>query len=235
MYKFIFNNKNSYEDMKSVVVGAINFPMIREKTELIPIAGRKEGSLAIKTGEYDDLKLTLPMKLIDTTRLEGLKVEIQEWLEDIKDNKLYFMDNPMKCYKVKTVEYKEITPKMGYQANYTITFICEPFIKSTMERYKTIAKGARIENFGFIESEPIIKLTLPSSPQTIIININDREFQLKEVSGNIEINTPLLQVTGGKAFKSVGHFPILTKGLNTINWTGNITKFEILPNMNFRG
>lgn len=235
MYKFVFNNKNSFEDMKSVVIGQVNFPMIREKTESINISGRKQGSLTIKTGEYDDLKLSLKLKLVNMDRYEAFKVEVQEWLENIKDNKLFFMNNPQYCYIVKIVEYDSIAPKLGQQAVYNITFICEPFMKLTHDDKRIIQKGSKVQNIGFLDCEPIINLTLPNSPQTIQIDINGEEFRIDGAEGNITINTPLLQIIGEKHFKSIGNFPTLKKGVNTINWTGNITKFEIIPNMLFRG
>ena len=124
---------------------------------------------------------------------------------------------------------------MGYQATYDIKFTLEPFLKLTHEKMINIKNGSKIKNIGFIDSEPIIKLTLPNDPQNIQIDINGDVFQINQARGVIEIDTALFRVAGEERFKTIGNWPALKKGVNIISWTGNITKFEILPNFLFRG
>lgn len=236
MIKFIFNNKNSFDDMDCIVVGTISYPFIKEEVEIIAVEGRKAGSLTEKTGNYKDLELTMTLKLIDLDDFEGKNIRIQDWLENITDNKLYFINNPSKSYIVKTVNYIDITPSGGYEAKFNVTFVCEPFLKSTREYPIEInINGDNIINYGYIESEPTIKLSLPTTKQNIQLDINGRTFEVKEVYGDIEINSSLMQIKGENNFRSVGNFPSLDKGNNVITWIGDINKFEIEKNTLWRG
>lgn len=234
MIKFIFNNKNSFDDMDCTVVGAITYPFIKEDINIIEVEGRKAGSLTEKTGNYQDLKLSITLKLINLKNYYGFNIRIQDWLENIKNNKLYFIDNPSKSYIVKTVDYTDITPSGGYEAKYKITFICEPFLKLTREEKNIINKGDKIYNGGYIESEPIIRLSLPENKQNIQLDINGRTFEIREVYGDVEINSSLMQIKGENNFRSIGHFPTLDKGNNIITWIGDINKFEIEKNTLWR-
>lgn len=234
MIKFIFNNKNSFDDMDCIVVGTISYPFIKEDVEFIEVEGRKAGSLTEKTGNFTDLKLSMTLKLVNMKNYNGSSSRIQEWLESIKNNKLYFVDNPSKSYIVKTVNYTDITPVGGYEAKFKVTFVCEPFLKLTRETKIEIKKGDKVYNGGYIESEPIIRLSLPNTQQNIRIDINGRTFEIREVYGDVEINSSLMQIKGENNFRSIGHFPTLDKGNNIITWIGDINKFEIEKNTLWR-
>ena len=151
MINFVFNNKNSFEDMNCIVVGQLTLPIVREEIELIEIEGRKGGSLTERTGNYPALVIGTKLRLVN---MEDYKIKIREltkWLNDIEDNRLYFIDNPMKCYKVKYVEFTEIQGRNTQEANFSVKFICNPFIYYTNEQMQVVEKnGDNIYNDGFI-------------------------------------------------------------------------------------
>ena len=75
MINFVFNNKNSFEDMDCIVVGQLTLPIVREEIELIEIEGRKGGSLTEKTGNYKDLIIPMKLKLVN---MEDYKIKRSE-------------------------------------------------------------------------------------------------------------------------------------------------------------
>lgn len=235
MIKFIFNNKNSFEDMKCLVVGQVSLPLIQEVVENIEVEGRKQGSLTKKTGNYKDITIKMTLKFIEMQEFNKYKQRIQDWLTNVTDNKLYFEDNKNKCYIVKNVNLSAITPKNGYQATFDVEFICEPFLKETNQDFIQVNKGDKIINLGYIQAEPIIKLTLPDSPTDITLNINESQFEIRQVQGKIKIDSSLFIIETENEIKTIGNLPILQLGENTINWSGTINKFEIKPNILYRG
>lgn len=235
MLKFVFNNKNSFDDMDCTIVGEVEYPLVAQDKESITIEGRKSGSLTKLTGNYKDLTVSLKLKLIDMKDYKAKVDRIQKWLESISNNKLYFSDNQTKCYLVKYVNFTTITPKNGYQANFEIEFICEPFMAFTNEKIQIVKNGQKLMNYGCESSEPMIKLLLPNETQNIQLEINDEVFTLKNASSAVMIDSQLFIVAGVDGMKTVGNFPKLKAGVNEIKWIGNIIRFEILQRTLLRG
>lgn len=234
---FIFNNRDCYEDMKCIVIGQITLPTVSEDIELIEVEGRRSGSLKIRTNNFKDLKFSLKLRLIN---MEDYKIKIRElteWFENIKDERLFFLDNPLKCYKVKYVRFSDITGRNIQEANFQVEFICNPFMYYTNTHEIEVSNNDIVYNEGYIESEPLIKLHLPTSPQNITLNVNGNEFQIKNVSEYVEIDSELFRVTDKQNMfvTNIGNFPALKKGENTITWNGNINKFIMDKRVLLRG
>lgn len=239
MNNFNFNRKNSFYDMKLGIVGSVTLPIIKETTEIIEVENRSTGSLTIKTGHYKDVEISLKLKLLDTTNYKDKIRQLNEYFEEIKDNRLWFYDYPQKCYRVKYVEFENIEKAHRKYGLFTINFICEPFMYLSKENSVIISNGDKIANIGDLEGEPILKLTLPNNKQNISIMFNGEEIQFREVSDYLEVNTPLLVAVDDTKHsvtsKMIGEFPKLIKGENTISWTGIINKFELIKNTRFKG
>ena len=59
---------------------------------------------------------------------------------------------------------------------------------------------------------------------------------LKEVSNWVEIDSKIMTVTDSLGnVDNAGSFPEMKLGINSIKWTGTVTKFEIIKRELFRG
>lgn len=237
MNKFYFNQRNSFYDMDLGIVGSVSLPIIREDIENIEVENRREGSLTLKTGNYPDLKWSLNLKLLKTDNYKERIYQLNKWFTHIKDNRLYFEDYPQKCYKVKDIKFKDIDKQHRLFAIFSIDLICEPFMYLTREDSITVSNGMKVNNIGDLYAYPIFKLSLPNTKQNLSILFNDSEFQLRNVSGDIEVNTSRMAIKSSTnpTVKMIGDFPILKEGINTISWSGNINKFELIKNSVFLG
>jgi len=236
---FWFNGRNSFS-FGIGIIDKVEYPVIQEEIELIPVEGRKKGSLTRKTGNYKDLQFDLNLKIFDIKRYKDRQREVNLWLNDIKDNRLFFDDYREKCYKVKNVICDKISDEKQANAILKVTFNCEPFLYKTEEYWQTIiTNNYDIFYIGDLEGSPNLKLTLPSSTQNISLIINGEEIQLKSVSDFIYIDSELIEILDNNnqsiSNKMIGNFPTLRNGYNKISWIGNIEKIEILNNTIFVG
>lgn len=240
MANFTFNNKHNFEDMDCMIVSPIAFPVAIEEVEEEVVDGSVIGALTRHTGTYNDITIKVALQLMNiNTYEEDYKEKIQEiteWLFDVTDNRLIFDDNTERCYLVKRIEIDDFKDYKKFYSRFTVSFICQPFLRYSYETIKEIVNGELIYNNGSIESKPYIELELPSEDSNIQITVNDDTFQINNASGNVTIDCLLLNCTNEKGnLRTIGEFPTLVKGNNTITWTGTINKFKIKNNFMFRG
>lgn len=238
MNTIFFNRLNCYEDLSCILLTGYDIPVTCEDIENINVDNRRQGSLTIKTGNYKDLELNLTFRLVNYINLgENIK-KIINWISDIKDNRLYFSNRVDKVYLVKNAVISNFKNDNKLFQEFSINFICEPFMAFPVELIEEVNNNSMILNKGDIVSDPILKLTLPSSEQTIQLTINSETLELRNVSNYIEINSQLFLVTGAEgesqSIKMYGDFPVLNPGYNSISWNGNIVKFEIQKNTRFK-
>lgn len=231
--KFIFNKRNSFDDMGLAVLKGVEDPITEEEVENIPVERRKNGSLTRRTGNYKDLIVTRTVKLLDMEDYEVKKRKLNKWFDEIVDNRLVFENQPNKAYIVKNVKIGSLKRTEYHYSSFDITFVCEPFIKDRNNNFIDVVNGSKILNNGDFESEPDITFT-STTIQNIQISINGRTFQVNAVSGEVKISSSLLQVTGASVIRTIGDFPSLDIGENTIIYTGNITNFKLKPNKLYR-
>ena len=242
MANFTFNNKHNFEDMDCIIVSPIAFPVAIEEVEEEVVDGSIIGALTRRTGTYNDITIKVALQLMNiNTYDEDYKEKIQEiteWLFDVTDNRLIFDDNTERCYLVKRVEITEFEDYKKFYSRFTVSFICQPFLRYCCEPTYEINKGQVIFNNGSVESRPYIELELPDTEANIQIVINDNILQINNAKGNVIIDCLLLTCSNEEGnLKTVGDFPalVLSKGYNSISWTGTINKFKIKNNFMFRG
>lgn len=232
--RFHFNYKKNYSDLKLLVKSTINFPLSNEEVESVEVEGRN-GSLTINKGTYKDKLIDLDIAVLATTDFWECLEEIDEWLTNIKDNRLIFTDRPDKAYIVKRVEKGNLAQQLHLCGEGKITFICEPFLVSTNETMKDITNLSSYYYSGNMQGECYIKITGSGNIQ---LAINGETIQLKNVVNGVEIDSKYMTCKGfdgaNKTLDMVGDFPTLEKGINTITKQGTITKLEILPRTVFR-
>ena len=231
---FIFNSTNS-KDLNVVVLEGPPTEINNEEYEEVEVEGRS-GKLIIKKGTYPDLnkKFIVSLLVDETEDIYNLQDDITNWLFDIKDNKLIY-DDLFKCYLVKRVICSEILTSFEELGDFEIEFICEPFKYLVDERYINPKNNSNIYYQGTAPGEPNIKIYGSGNIQ---LTINDETVQINNVNQYVELDSKLLLcLNSDKTSKSrdmIGHFPLLTRGSNTISWTGSISKVEILPRTAFK-
>lgn len=239
MNNLYFNNKSAYDDLDLVIVNSINYPFIAENIETVEVEGRKDGNLTIKTGNYKDININVNFRIIKLNNYKNRIRSITMWLTNIKNNVLYFDDYREKCYKVKYCKLTNIADSGFKTADFQANFVCEPYIYKNNEQELLIANNSEFYYDGDLESYPIIELELPTTQQNISITIGPHEFQLREVSEYVKINSKLMNITDKNNLslskKMIGNFPYLELGYNYISWTGTINKFTLNKNTIYRG
>lgn len=239
MNNLYFNNKSAFDDFDLVIVNAIEYPFVQEIIEKVDIEGNRNGYLTIKTGQYQDMKISVTFRLIKMDNYKNRMREINLWLNDIGDNCLFFDDYREKCYKVKVCNINPIKDLNFTSADFGVEFELFPFVFKNDEYYQTVENNSEIYYEGDIESEPIIKLQLTDSEQNISLFIGEQEIQLKNIKGTVIINSEKKLITDetkrSLSKKMIGNFPILNKGKNNISWIGNINEFSIFKNTIFKG
>lgn len=206
-----------------------NYPSIsitNEEYEEIKVEGRS-GSLIINKGTYPDKKIPFTFTIL-SPQLEIDFERVYEWLTEIEDNRLIFGRND-RCYKVKKVVFGDIQKEFRTIGQFDITFLCEPFTQD-LERtvLELTSSGFKINYTGNAPGDTLIKVYGTGNIQ---LTINGETIQINNVNNYVEIDSDLLQVRNqdktSKDNDTSGDFILLEKGINTISYTGNVTKIVI--------
>ena len=230
---FYFNN-NSSESFKVILSDFPELPFVQEEIKSVEVGG-KDGTLTKRTGKYKDLLISLECELLDIENYNEAIRNINNWLSEIEDNRLFFLDNPSKCYKVKKVTTGNIKNELNIYGAFTIEFTCYPFIYSTEEYEIEISNKSEFYYSGDIETYP--RIILSGCRGDIQITINDITTQFNSADGEIVIDYPQALDKEGVSITNsmIGKFPKLIKGINSIFWTGTIQGVRIKENALYRG
>ncbi|WP_085829074.1 distal tail protein Dit [Clostridium massiliodielmoense] len=224
MYGFEFNNK--YSKDLGIYIGK-RPPILKAEKVIkhIEVPGRS-GTLTEDTGAYKNIELTFECTIKDTD-VEEKTILLNNWLDGSGILKLDYLANFF--FKVKEVKF-EGTDVDYITGDFTVTFVCDPFKyyidNSTIE----IKKPTIIYSPEFtVESEP--KVTIFGQGD-ITLNINNNSIKLKDVQDHITLDSTIQECykdTQNCNNKMCGEFPLLVEE-NKINWNGNVSKVEIIPN-----
>lgn len=222
-----FNNKNSLYDFGLGIVDMPNLPIANEKVEY-------ENGFTIRTDEFEDIELPIKFTKRDIDSIIDYIDDIVDWLTNIKNEKLVFSFMPDKYYIVKNVNIENITRNYYKYNTIEIVFILEPF-KYLHENVIEQTSSFDINYNGTYKGKPNIKIYGTGNIQ---LTINNEIIQINNINNYVELDSKLyLCLNSDRTSKTrdmIGHFPILTKGINNIKWTGNISKIQILPRTAFR-
>lgn len=236
MNYFIFNNKNSLEDMNLGIVGNSIRPRPQEVTEVEEVEGRKQGALVYKTGSYKDLVIKRKLRLLSFNNYEVETLKIMNWLTNIEDNRLIFKDYKEKCYKAKYVIISDFEDYRGGNVDFDVTFYCEPFLFNTNELDIEVLNGGSIFSDSDLEAEPTIKISLPAIEGNIQVSIGSKSLTINNVKNELIIDCQLQKaICEGIEVKTIGDFPTITQGYNTISWIGTVNSLKINKNSIYRG
>lgn len=233
MNYILFNGKHSYFDL-GLKLETPSIPSINEEVESIKVEGRN-GNLTIKKGNYMDRIIDLKFSSVrkvdeDIESFFNRIDDINLWLEDIDSNDLIIYLRPNKKYVVKSINKDILNIKNYNIVEINIEFTCEPFMYELNEKYVELTKNECIHNCGSVKCEPNIKIYGNGNIQ---LTVNNETVQINNVNEYVELDSKLLLcLNKDKTSKSrdmIGHFPLLAKGSNNINWIGNVSKVEVLP------
>lgn len=203
-----------------------SIPIANEEYEEQPVEGRS-GNLIINKGTYPDKKIPFTFTIL-SPRIDIDFEKVYEWLTEIEDNRLIFGRGD-RCYKVKKVIFGNIQKEFRSIGEFDVIFLCEPFTQDLTKTTHEITKsGFKINYNGNAPGDTLIKVYGSGNIQ---LTINGETMQISNVNNYIEIDSDLLQVRNqdgtSKDNDTLGDFVLLTKGENTISYTGSVTKIVI--------
>lgn len=203
-----------------------SIPITNEEYEEIQVEGRS-GSLIINQGTYPDKKIPFTFTIL-SPQLEIDFERVYEWLTEMEDNRLIFGRND-RCYKVKKVVFGDIQKEFRTIGEFDVTFLCEPFTQDLDKIVHEITKsGFKINYNGNAPGDSLIKIFGTGNIQLIV---NGETMQINNVVDYVEIDSNLLQVRNqngtSKDNDTSGDFILFEKGINTISYTGSVTKIVV--------
>ncbi|KOA76592.1 phage tail component [Clostridium botulinum] len=228
MYSFNFRNKDSFKDFGIAVKTRPAIPMPQRRVQYETIPGRN-GSLTIDDETYDDITITIDCNFL-TNEMRNKAIEIKHWLMGGQD-KLILSDATDKFYMAQAVNKIDITQTLRVLGSFPIIFNCKPFMYyfSGLDTITVTSPKIIYSPEFVVKSEP--KITVYGQGD-ITLNINNNSIKLKNVQDYIVIDSVIQECyknTQNCNNQMYGEFPLLIEE-NKINWNGNVSKIEIIPN-----
>ena len=198
-----------------------------KKVEVIEVEGRS-GTLTITDDSYKNIEKTMTCKLKGNENVDIISL----WLYDCK--KITFSNRPDRYYKARLKSRIDFERSLKNNRSFSATFDCQPFGYLIDNDIITVSNN----NFSFMGkgtywSEPIIKVY---GSGTVNLTINNTQMTLKDINGYIIVDTEKKRTHKDLTIlnnKKVGDFPTLSYEINTVSWSGSVTKIEITPNWRY--
>lgn len=230
MLSLYFNNRNSKDDLNLIIEEKPSIPSPEKNVIKTEVEGRN-GSLVEDLGTYKEIEININFSLFDINNLNNSLRQIKQWLiGTINDKKLTFSDDLDYFYKVTNVKIGDIAKTLEILGRFTVTFTCEPFLYSKDGlNIITLLTAGNINNHG-VTSLPIITIYGNGS---ITLGWNDKEIVLTNIINYVTIDSQMMNCYKDSTLMNSnmsGDFPKLQEGINNINWTGNVTRIDIIPN-----
>lgn len=222
MHNVYFKNKSTHDfNLVTKSIGRRKRAQEKVERESIPY---RNGDLVTHTGFYENYIRQMEFSSVEPLELK----DIYEWLDGYGKMRTDLDKNGFFLASVDNlIENDSDGPVID---TLTIDFNVEPFFYlNSGDDLLTFTSKPTLLNVGTVESEPLITIY---GSGNIRLNVNSQFVDLKNVSGSITMDTKnkvCYRDTLNMGRNMVGEFIIFNKGKNTINWTGNVTKIEILP------
>ena len=195
--------------------------MQTQKTVVIP---NRVEPLFEDSREFSPITINAVLGITDKSKIDG----IYSWLHGEGD--LILSNDLGKFYKATC--YSEIMPQYmsARFGKIPIKFICKPFRYAVENEPITLTSAQTLNVGGSYPCEPVYKIYGSGNINFIV---NGETLQIKDVSEYIVIDTSRLIAYKGDTVlvnKTVGLYPMLGVGDNSISWTGTVSKVEITKN-----
>lgn len=157
---------------------------------------------------------------------------IKAWLFSAGESDLIFSFQDDKKYKAQVVNAIDFKQVFKYTSVFPIIFNCRPFKYAVQNNIFTITEnGASIINPGTLKSEPIISVY---GSGKVSLKVNETTVNLNDITGKIILDSVIQDAyndAGDNLNSKVnGELITLKTGSNKFEWTGSITKIEVVPN-----
>lgn len=234
MISFIFNDKDSYDDFGIVLKSRPSIPLPERNVTHIEIPGRN-GTLTEDDGTYKDIEITLDCFVYDTDYIYEKIDKMKGWITQGKAD-LIFSYNPNVKYIGQVVSGTDIIQNFPTLGEFSIKITCQPFSYPVFNPTIEIEEQNTIITNHFSQaSSP--KITIHGQGD-ITLNITDywndiQIVELRNVVDYITIDSLLMECYKDNTLTNnqmVGYFPKINIGDNTISWTGNVEKIEVISN-----
>lgn len=231
MLSFNFAGKNSYDDFGILISQRPSLLSPKRRINIINIPGR-DSNLRFDEKTYEDITITVECSVKDNLSLVNKIDNIKAWLFTAGESDLIFSFQDDKKYIAQVVNAIDFKQTYKIFSEFPIIFNCRPFKYAVENNIVTInTSGTVTTNPGTIDSEPIISIY---GAGDIVFKINGDQISLKGISEKIIINSVIQDCydDAGNNLneKMIGEFLKLKPGENVIEWSGNVTKVEFLPN-----
>lgn len=230
MLSFNYAGKNSFTDYGILIAKRPDIPSPKRRVAYIEVPGR-DSNLRYDEGTYEDITIAVECTIKGENLMERLD-NIKAWLFSVSENDLFFSFQTDKKYRAQVVNSIDI--KQGYKicSKFVIIFNCRPFKYDVSKIIFTITQnGASIINPGTLRSEPILSFY---GSGNIELKVNETTVKITGMTGKLILDSVLQDayndVGDNLNTKIDGDFIFLKPGSNKFEWTGAITKIEVLPN-----
>lgn len=186
------------------------------KYEVEKINGRSGGK--IREYGYDVYEKQMEIFLDNPDRID----DVISYLSG--SGELITSDEKDKYYIASVLEQVDYNRLAMYRTA-KVVFLVQPFKYARNEEY---TQSLEVYNQGNYMSEPIINIT---GNGQVNLSINGEKKCTLNISGSITLDSQNEIAYNGTIIQNrrmTGDFPILRPGLNTITYTGNVTKVETL-------
>lgn len=221
---FSFKGKDS-RDFGILISAAPEKMRAERRVEQVTIPGRN-GELTVDEGTYAPYVISVECSTRGSENLD----EILAWLDGTGE--LILCTEPDKVFRASIYNKISVADMIYLYNSFLLQFRVQPF------KYSVNAAGDALEltapttirNSGTVYSEPLI--TVYGSGD-ITLNINGNPYPLRNVDGNITIDSEMMEVFKGSTNQNSKYggaeFPRFEVGQNEIRWTGNVSKIKIQP------
>ena len=238
---FTYNGRNSLDFGLMVESKEFVYGSAAPKVETVYVPGYGTLILNNKVDELDneehediDIKFNCHVLPEDTQDLHILARKIYSWLYgDIGFKKLQDSYEPnyyRMAYVRQAASVEDVAAALA--GRITITFTARAYKRATIgERVIAITETpGKIYNMEAYTSKPIVYIYAHGD---VVLYFNQRQISINDIVGTITLDSETLRAYRGdencnnKLVSQV--FPRLVPGMNTISWTGNVIRIEIIP------
>lgn len=230
---FTFKGRRSI-DYGLVISKKTVYNSAKRDVTVTSVPGR-DGDLIIDNGRYSNVSIGYEVQLVpDMTpwSFAELAQIIKGWLlPEPGYFELWDTYDP-RYYRVAAyVDAVNIEQQLNDLGSLSLTFNCKPY-RYTVEGQQiiTLTASTDIYNGEAYPAKPYIKVT---GSGNITLTINDSAYELSSVNGSIELDSEMMNAFWGttnmNANFSGTDFPIFMPGVNSISWSGTVSKVEIIP------
>lgn len=194
----------------------------------------RSGDLITDNGRYKNIDIPYKFSLLNDSELSFAEIthKIKGWL--LSESGYFRLWDSYDSKYFRLASYSDevnIEQELRDTGTLSLTFNCKPQ-KYSLEGENTVILTAAgsLYNAEFFPSAPYIKIV---GSGTITLTVNNNSFTFTDINEYIEIDSEIMNAYKGVVAqnnKMTGSgFPTFLPGNNTVAWTGNVERLEIIP------